>query len=265
MLELKNLSVGYQKINHKINFILENINWSLDEGEIIAIIGENGSGKSTLAKAIMNLATYISGEIFFNGEKITHIPTAKIHEYGIGYFMQGGRVFPSMTVEENLVFTGQYLTKRQIYNRIEEVNSYFEFGENSGKTKSEHLLKENYEDNFNLLDKTFLDTKASILSGGEKHKLALAMVLMDRPKFLILDEPTAGLMPAAVKSLYSALYKIKQEEVKNIMLIEQNVYEAVLFSDRCVKIEDNKTLKEKASKNLNTHEKIDEFFFGKII
>jgi branched-chain amino acid transport system ATP-binding protein len=117
---------------------------------------------------------------------------------------------------------------------------------------------------FELFNNGRMNLQASYLSGGEQHQLALAMVLMNKPKFLILDEPSAGLSPANVKSLYSALYRIKENEVKSILIIEQNVNAAIEFSNRVVLLQEGKIAKEEISRNLNSSEKIDEFFFGKI-
>jgi len=237
MLELKNISSGYTKEN----MILKGISLTVGDNEVVAIVGQNGSGKSTLAKSVMNLVPYIDGEIIFNGEKITKKEAPAVSKSGIGFFMQGGRIFPNLTLEENLIFTSRSLDKREYINRLDRVNTYFE-----------------------LFNNRRMNLQASYLSGGEQHQLALAMVLMNKPKFLILDEPSAGLSPANVKSLYNALNKIKENEVKSILIIEQNVNAAIEFSDRILLLQEGNIAKEELSKNLNSSEKIDEFFFGKL-
>lgn len=155
--------------------------------------------------------------------------------------MQGGRIFPNLTTEENLIFASGGLNKKDYSERLEKIKTYFELF-NNGR----------------------MNLQASYLSGGEQHQLALAMVLMNKPKFLILDEPSAGLSPANVKSLYNALYKIKENEVKSILIIEQNVNAAIEFSNRVVLLQEGTISEEALSKNLNSPEIIDEFFFGKI-
>jgi ABC-type branched-subunit amino acid transport system ATPase component len=237
MLEIRNLYAGYTQEN----MILKGINLSVKDREIMAIIGQNGSGKSTLAKTIMGLVPYISGEILFNGENILECGTAALSNLGIGFMMQGGRIFPNLTVEENLRFAAGEIRKAAFADRLEEMKAYFE-----------------------LLQAKRMNLMASYLSGGEQHQLALAMALLQKPKFLILDEPSAGLSPANVNILYEALNKIKQNEVRSIFLIEQNVNAAIGFSDRVAKLEDKKIAKQEFSKNLNSKEKIEEFFFGKI-
>jgi len=237
MIELNNITAGYTREN----MILKGIDLSVGDNEVVAIVGQNGSGKSTLAKSIMNLVPYIDGEIIFNGEKITKKETPVVSKKGIGFFMQGGRIFPNLNIEENLIFASKDLSKKGYTERLNAIKTYFEFF-NNGR----------------------MNLQASYLSGGEQHQLSLAMVLMQKPKFLILDEPSAGLSPANVKSLYNALYKIKDNEVKSILIIEQNVNAAIEFSDRVVLLQEGIIAKKEFSKNLNSSEKIDEFFFGKI-
>jgi ABC-type branched-subunit amino acid transport system ATPase component len=126
--------------------------------------------------------------------------------------MQGGRIFPHLTVEENLNFAGMTLSKRDFIKRKEEVKSYFDLFKNSQNGRT--------------------SLRASFLSGGEQHQLALAMVMMQDPKFLILDEPSAGLSPGNVRKLYETLSSIKDRKQISILLIEQNVRFADEFSDR---------------------------------
>jgi len=237
MLKLKNISAGYTKEN----MILKGIDLTVNDNEVVAIVGQNGSGKSTLAKSILNLVPYVEGEIRFNGEDITRNDTAVISKKGIGFFLQGGRIFTHLTVKENLEFAARKYDKKTSKKRILELKEYFDVLKNGRKKM-----------------------QASYLSGGEQHQLALAMVLMQKPRFLILDEPSAGLSPTNVKSLYNALYNIKENEVKNILIIEQNVAAAIDFSDRILLLSEGKTAKEELSKKLSSTNKIDEFFFGKI-
>ena len=235
MLQLSNITAGYIKEN----MILKSINLAVSENEVVAIVGQNGSGKSTLAKSVMNLVPYIEGKIIFNGDDISNKETPSISKSGVSFFMQGGRIFPNLTVEENLIFASDDLNKREYAERLDAIKTYFEIF-NNGR----------------------MNLQASYLSGGEQHQLALAMVLMNKPKFLILDEPSAGLSPTNVKSLYNALYRIKENEVKSILIIEQNVNAAIEFSNRVVLLQEGAIAKEEFSKKLNSPEKIDEFFFG---
>ncbi len=198
ILQLENIRGGY----HKGTEILKGIDLQLQQGEVLAIIGQNGTGKSTLAKAIINILPFRKGIFTFNEKDITQLNTKQLNELGIVYFMQGGRVFPELSVKENMIFAS--------------------------------LNNSNYKIDFEVfpsLQKNWLDD-AGLLSGGERHQLALAMALAKEPKLLILDEPSAGLSPVASKKLYTILNSIKEDLEISILLIEQNIANAVDFSDR---------------------------------
>ncbi len=234
MLCLKNIFAGYTKEN----MILKGIHLTIADNEVVAIVGQNGSGKSTLAKSVLGLVPYISGKIVFGDTNIVGKTTTEISKIGIGLFMQGGRIFPNLTVMENIIFVSRKMNKKEYTDRINVIKTYFELF-NNGRT--------------NML--------ASYLSGGEQHQLALAMVLMNKPRFIVLDEPSAGLSPANVKNLYYVLNKIKENETGSILIIEQNVEAAIKFSNRVVLLQDGNIKKEEFSKNLNSKERIDEYFF----
>jgi len=237
MLILKDITAGYLK-GH---MILKGINLMVAENEVVALVGQNGSGKSTLAKAIMNLLPYKEGKVLFTDIGISHKETSLISKSGIGFFMQGGKIFPNLTMKENLLFACGDKDKKNFSELLDGLHNYFELFRNGR-----------------------MNLQASYLSGGEQNLLALAMVLIKRPKFLILDEPSAGLSPVNIKILYDALYKIIKNQIKSILIIEQNVNTAIEISNRVVKLEAGTIKNEELTKNLNTPEKIDEFFFGKI-
>lgn len=205
MLIIKNLYAGYTKDNP----ILKGIDLTVDKGQVVGILGRNGSGKSTLAKAICGLVAHTKGDILFEGRQLMGLPSCKVANLGMGYFQQGGRVFPSLTVLENLNFTARYIKQNERKIRLEELKVWFE------------LLQKDYRTRL----------KSSYLSGGEKHQLALAMVLLQKPRFLILDEPSAGLSPANQTAIYDILKKIRKEENLTMMVIEQNVELANKFID----------------------------------
>ena len=216
MLKLENIYGGYAE---NIS-ILKEINLIVNQNETVAIVGQNGAGKSTLAKAIINMIPFISGNIYFKGENIRNKSTQEIINSGLNFFMQGGRIFPHLTVEENLNFAGMSLTKKEFLKQKEEIKLYFDIFKNSQNGRS--------------------SLEASYLSGGEQHQLALAMVVMKNPDFLILDEPSAGLSPGNVKKLYDILSKIKENRKISILLIEQNVQFAYKFSDRVTLLKQGK-------------------------
>lgn len=202
ILELKNIKGGYRK---GID-ILKGIDLRINKGEIVAVIGKNGTGKSTLAKAIFNILPYRQGNILFDNKDISRLQPKELIAMGMVYFMQGGRVFSELTVEENILLA-------------------------TGKKDANHHL-----DLFPHLQKHWHD-EAGLLSGGERHQLALAMVLVKQPRLLILDEPSAGLSPVATKELYHILNRIKEQTNLTIILIEQNIGQAVDFSERLLILE----------------------------
>ena len=235
MLEIKNLTSGYTKNNS----VLQGIDLTLDN-EVVTIGGQNGSGKSTLAKTIMGMVPYVNGEIYFNGYSLIGKSIPQIASLGIGFFMQGGRIFPNLSVDENLEFVSNGLKKKATDERREEIKQYFDLLKGNSRSK----------------------LKASYLSGGERHQLALAMVLMNKPNLLILDEPSAGLSPGYVKNLYDILLQIKQNENRNILVIEQNVDLSFKLSDRYICLENGLIKHEQLVKELGENSKIENIFFN---
>ena len=207
ILKLEHIAGGYAKGTPIIN----GVDLELNNGEVLAIIGQNGAGKSTLAKAIINMLPYRTGKLFYKGEDVSKLTTRQLGQRGITYYMQGGRVFNTMNVKENIRFA--------IFN--------------SSKNKNDDLLSF-----FPVLKKHWLDD-AGMLSGGERHQLALAMALAKQPELLILDEPSAGLSPAATNELYDVLNKVKQQQI-SIILIEQNISQAIAFSQKIAVMQEGK-------------------------
>ena len=211
MLKLENITAAYTPKNP----ILKGINLTVAENEVVAIVGQNGAGKSTLAKAIMNMLPFVAGNIYFNGEVLNGKTTQQIVHKGLNFFMQGGQVFPHLTVEENLDFAGMGFSKKELQQRKAEIKGSFDLFKNGR-----------------------YDLQASYLSGGEQHQLALAMVMLRKPDFLILDEPSAGLSPGNVTRLYEILKMLRNNLAIGILLIEQNVKMAFEFSDEVLLLRD---------------------------
>lgn len=194
-LSIKNLRGGYVR-GHDI---LQGLDLDVADGQAVGIIGLNGSGKSTLARAIMNMLPFRQGAILFDGEDVTRKTTHELSQAGIGFFLQGGRVFDELTGKENLRIAAQ--------------------GE--GDIKKARALLEWPE--------RLLNNRADRLSGGQRHRLALAMCLLREPKLLILDEPSAGLDPKSTNQIYGMLRTLRQLEEITLLLIEQNIACAVDF------------------------------------
>ena len=189
--------------------ILRGIDLTVCEGEAVGIIGLNGSGKSTLGKAIMNMIPFRSGEIAWTGESVTNLPTYELTRRGLAIMQQGGQVFPTLSVWENLELAFRSDDKAA-FERIRAIVPL--------------LQRPRRELQHQMADK---------LSGGQKHQLALAMTLAAQPRLVILDEPSAGLSPKAVEEMYRILQSMRQDLNLTIVLIEQNVAKAVGFCDEC--------------------------------
>lgn len=208
MLTISNLYAGYTKDNP----ILKGINLTVAVGEVIGILGRNGSGKSTLAKAICGLVPHMEGEILLDGTPINGMTTYSIAKLGIGFSQQGGRVFPNLSVYENIAFAAGSLSKKEMDARLQEISVWFELLQKADRLK----------------------LNASYLSGGEKHQLALAMVLIQKPKFLILDEPSAGLSPVNQFSIFELLKNLLGSTGIPALIIEQNMHIPQEFCDEIV-------------------------------
>jgi len=217
MLRIENLEAGYTPNN----LILKGVDIHLQQGDVVGILGRNGSGKSTLAKAICGLLPTIkNGEILFKGHSLVDLPSHKISRLGIGFFQQGGTIFPNMSVQENLLVAFDKMKEAEFNKRITELSEWIEL----------------------LQKKDRLNMKASYLSGGEKHQLAMAMVLFRKPKLLILDEPSAGLTPANQAAIYDILRKIREDEESTMLIIEQNVLLVNAFAEKTIELRNGKIL-----------------------
>lgn len=204
MLELKNICSGY------LNGVdvIHNVNLQLENGTATALLGLNGAGKSTLCQAVMNMNPYRSGEIWFGGRNVSGLSTGELSQLGISFFMSSGNTFPELSVWENM----QIAAGDRNAKEIDDVCKIFPVL--SG-------------------DKRALKRKmADKLSGGERNQLALAMSILSKAKLLILDEPSAGLSPTAIKTMYTILEQIRTERALTILLVEQS---AELVRDFCTK------------------------------
>ena len=213
ILEIKNLSGGYQPNNP----VFENLNLTLHKGETLLVTGKNGTGKSTLARCIMNHHVYRSGEILYKGISIFDKPSHEITCLGLGYFIQGGQVYGDLSIDQNLNLAGSQFSKEQLKVKKKELKKYF-----------------------SLFDRHKLDKKALLLSGGDRHALALSLVLLQEPQLLILDEPTADLSDESSLGLYQILDKIRKNTQLSILLIEHNLQFAQSFANITINLKPQK-------------------------
>jgi branched-chain amino acid transport system ATP-binding protein len=208
LLDVKNLSVSYGAIK-----ALRDISFTVEEGEVITLIGSNGAGKTTTLHAVSNILKKQAGTVSFNGENITNTAPDKIVKLHLIQVPEGRRIFQNLSVRENLEL-GAYLRKDRegIRQDMEKVFELFP------------RLKERIRQN------------AGTLSGGELQMLAMGRGLMAQPKLLLLDEPSMGLAPILVDEIFSIIQKINKEGT-TILLVEQNAFKALSIADRAYILE----------------------------
>jgi len=203
MLEAREMEVSYGEF-----LALRGITFTVKKGELVTIIGANGAGKSTILRAVMGLVKCRKGEIFFKGENITLSPPHHRARLGISLVPEGRKIFPDLTVAENLIM-GAYIQedRKAIPSRMEEAFGLFP------------VLKERR----NQVGKT--------LSGGEQQMLAIARALMSEPRVILMDEVSLGLMPIYVEETFKVIQNLHRQGV-TILLVEQNARKALAAADR---------------------------------
>ena len=204
LLEVKDMSVKYGDVN-----ALYEINFQIKKNEPVTILGANGAGKTTLLKTLSGLIKPSSGEIFFSGKKITGFSADEIVKYGISHVPEGRRIFPSMTVYENLQM-GAFLLKdrKEFRNNLEKVFTFFP----ELKSKTKQL--------------------GGTLSGGEQQMLSIGRAIMREVKLLLLDEPSIGLSPLLVNTVKKRIAAMIKEGL-NILIVEQNTNLALSLTKKC--------------------------------
>ena len=232
MLKVENLKVNFGGIE-----AVKGISFEVNEGEIVTLIGSNGAGKSTTLRAISGLVKPSDGKIIFEGEDITKVGSSEIVSRGITLCPEGRRIFPDLTVIENIRI-GAYLRNDDLSQDIEKCHRLFP------------ILKEREKQ------------LAGTLSGGEQQMLAVARSLMSRPKIMMLDEPSLGLAPLIVKDIFNILKEINEEGV-TILLIEQNANMALRLADKAYVLETGTIAMEGTGKELLDNPKIKEAYLGK--
>ncbi len=215
MLEIKNIDVYYGEFQ-----ALFTVSMKISEGETVITVGPNGAGKSTLLKSISGLLQPRNGSITFLGQRLDGLPAHEIVKLGIAHVPEGGRLFPRLTVMENLKI-GSYLPR--------------------ARKEFKQALKEIYQ-LFPVLDERKRQL-ADTLSGGERQMLAIARCLMSKPKLILLDEPSSGLAPRVVSRVFEFVHQIKAQGY-SILMVEQNVRKALQLSNRAYLMESGRIHKE---------------------
>jgi len=233
MLETKNLFVSYGKI-----IALHNVNIRVEKGEIVTLIGTNGSGKSTLLKTISGLIKPTGGEIYFESERIDRESGHEIAQRGIAQIPEGRRIFPLLTVEENLL-----------------MGAFFR--------RDHSLIKKDMSRIFGMFP--ILEERrkqlGGTLSGGEQQMLAFGRALMSRPKLLTLDEPSMGLAPVIVERVFEIIKEVNRQGV-TILLVEQNARAALSTAQRGYVMETGGVLLEGPTQMLLSDDRVKKCYLG---
>ena len=234
LLEAKDITVHYTKVA-----AVRNISIKVEDGEIVTLIGSNGAGKTTTLRAISGLKHPTAGEILFNGQRIDKLPSHKINALGIAMVPEGRRVFPQMTVLENLLL-GAYLRKDKeaIQKDLEEV-VFRHFPRLKERTKQ----------------------AAGTLSGGEQQMLAMGRALMSAPKLLLLDEPSLGLSPIMCGEIGKIIRDIHNEG-RTVILVEQNARLALALAQHAYVIETGDIVLSGPAKELRENENVKNAYLG---
>ena len=233
MLRLENISVSYGAIE-----ALSDINLHVEKGEVVTLIGANGAGKTTTLRTITGLLEPTSGTITYEGENINAAPTHTLVPKGIAMSPEGRGVFANLTVHENLEM-GAYIRKDKdgIAKDLKHVFELFP-----------RLEERDYQ-------------KAGTLSGGEQQMLAIGRAIMSKPRLLLLDEPSLGLAPKLVHTIFESIENIRNEGT-TILLVEQNANAALHHSDRAYVLETGRIVMEGNSKELSEDPKVKEAYLG---
>jgi branched-chain amino acid transport system ATP-binding protein len=203
MLSIRGLESGYGRIQ-----ALRGIDLDVTEGEIVTLIGANGAGKTTLLMTVCGKPRASKGSVTFDGVDLTRMPTYQIVRRGIAHAPEGRRIFPRLTVHENL-HMGSVATDGTHFDQdLERVLTLFP------------LLKER------------LTQRGGTLSGGEQQMLAIGRALMSRPRLLLLDEPSLGLAPLIVRQIFQIIREINREQKVTVFLVEQNAFHALRLAHR---------------------------------
>ena len=232
MLELRQITTNYGAIR-----ALNEVSLKVNQGEIVSLIGANGAGKTTLLMTVCGNPRASSGSVWFEGENITNLASHLIMRKGIAISPEGRRVFPDLTVAENLKMGGFFLENAEIESGMEHV-----FG-------LVPRLRER------------ASQRSGLMSGGEQQMLAIGRALMSKPRLLLLDEPTLGLAPLIIAQIFEIIQTIRNEGV-TVFLVEQNANKALAIADRGYVLENGRVVLEDSGANLLVNPDVRKAYLG---
>jgi len=236
MLRLDNIDVYYGKIQ-----TLKGVSLEVNDGELVTLIGSNGAGKSTTLRTISGLMRPRGGSIVYDGQPIDRLPAHEIVNLGIVHCPEGRRLFGHLTVSENLRLGA--VTQRSHSEVERQRREVFELFPRLEERRSQ---------------------SAASLSGGEQQMLAIGRALMARPKLLLLDEPSLGLAPLLVQSVFATIRRIKAQGV-TILLVEQNAWQALEIADRGYVMETGKIILTDSAAVLRTNPQVEQAYLGGVV
>jgi branched-chain amino acid transport system ATP-binding protein len=234
MLSVRNLSVNYGAIS-----ALRDLSLEVKQGDIVTLIGANGAGKTTTLRAISGLLKARAGEILYQGQNIATLPAHKIVQLGLSHVPEGRMIFANLTVYDNLMM-GAYLQedKQVIATEMKRVFALFPRLQERQKQVS------------------------GTLSGGEQQMLAIGRALMSRPKFLMLDEPSLGIAPILIKTIFEKIIEINRQQGLTILLVEQNASLALEISSYGYVLESGQIILADSSAALRENPKVRQSYLG---
>jgi branched-chain amino acid transport system ATP-binding protein len=232
LLEVRDLRVRYGAIE-----AIKGVSLDVEEGQVVTLIGTNGAGKTTTLRTLSGLLRPVSGEIHFDGKRLDGVAAHDIVTRGVAHSPEGRRIFPLMTVEENLEL-GAYSRRGEAI--VKDVAAVFE--------RFPHLLERRAQ-------------KAGTLSGGEQQMLAIGRALMSRPRLLMLDEPSMGLSPIMIALIFDTIAELKASGT-TILLVEQNASAALTLADTGYVLETGRVVLTGTGKDLLTDENVRKAYLG---
>ncbi len=233
MLKIENVSAGYGDLK-----VLYNVSLTVNDGEVVSLVGSNGAGKTTLLRILSGFVPITTGKIEYNGKDLCSIKTFNKINQGISHIPQGRGIFGTLTIYENLL-TGTFSKKYR------------------------HLFNKNLDSSYKMFPKLYerRNQLAGSLSGGEQQMLAIARALMINPSLLMLDEPSLGLAPIIVKDMFNIIETVAKTGV-SILLVEQNLKQALSIADRGYVLETGNIVMEGNAKELLADKNIKEAYLG---
>ena len=233
MLQIKNLSVSYGAIE-----AVKKLSLTVNDGEIVSLIGANGAGKTTTLHTITGLTPAVSGEVLFNGVDLLKTPNNKIVTLGMAHIPEGRHVFTRMSVQENLEM-GAFSLKDRSY-MADDLAMVFDMFPRLKERRNQ---------------------KAGTLSGGEQQMLAMGRALMSHPNTILMDEPSMGLSPKLVKEIFAIIRKLHDQGI-TVLLVEQNANMALSIADRAYVLETGRITMEGDAKELMDNEQVRKAYLG---